>query len=1743
MTDPKDDVFGMVDGYLHDLLDARERQYVEQQIESNDVWRVAMEQAKARHEAVNQVATSEASERLIQHTIAGINEHEQRFGKIRRRLLIGVPSALAAVIVVLASLNIYYVNMAPSPFDLHAIGQTQLLTGTAAAMRVRLINRQTGQAVTGVPILINLIEPNGQYHRLASFTTDAHGSGNPAFDVPDIEDGDYQLVISADTSDGDEVLTRTVTLKRQWKLMLSTDRPVYKPGQTIRIRSLALRRPDMKPIAGKDTIYKLTDPRGNIIFKQRTVTSEFGIASTECRLAGEIDHGAYTLTCATGDTESKTVVQVKKYVLPKFKIAVDLDKSYYQPDQVIEGSISADYFFGKPVTNAQVEMKAFEISALGRELITSRLTTDDNGKATFKVELPGLLIGRPQNTGDSRIALQFKVTDQAGQVQTKQLTRMVTSKPLRVEVIPELGTLVKGVTNTIYVFTTYADGAPAKTAVTMTGFDQARATGKTGVTSFQLTPDKAQVKLAVLARDEKGNIANKSMTLQTGQAANDFMFRLDEAVYHGGDTMTLSATGGGKEPIFIDLIKDDQTLVTQTVDMSKGNGTLDIDLVPELTGTLRVVAYRMSNVTGAPVRRSRVVYVAPASQVKITAAMDRTQYQPGRSAKLKLTLTDGKGKPVTGAISLAAVDEAVFSVLEQRPGMESVFFTLEKELLEPVYAIYNWTAPHSVDSGFVDYHPVKPLPSNIDYSGILEDMLHGVLIDRPDVAQVNGQKLLVLDGPQLLVGVVSASPRRKQIDRILEYGLRMPDFKDTAQTLLNRLKLARLLHRAPRPGRAVSATDIKGFLDEKELEQALFARTAAAGVDHIAALEQLVGGRMSQRWIDSISSLQGDSFDQQIESMRGGYYLPEVSDALKDSVRPTYHALTACSYPVKVRDVNRTRRSGLDFVIGAWATTGVTAVLLIFYIGVFLLVRKWYLAAGIVAGPVFALMCLSTMWFSMGGVKFAEMDSMAPMAQVDSNAAGGMEFGGTDGGGIPKSEAIIPPRLSLTENSGGAAAPPRLRQWFPETLLWKPQLITDDNGQVSIDINLADSITTWRLSTSAVTSDGRLGASQQNIRVFQPFFVDLNLPVSLTRHDEVAVPAVVYNYLDKPQTVVLTLEQSDWFELLDEPNEPVARIELKPREVRSVSFRIKAKKVGFHHLQITAEAGKDAARVADAIKKRIEVVPNGRMVEQVINATLQQPATHQLDVPDNAVEGSVKTLIKLYPTAFSQLVEGLDGIFARPYGCFEQTSSTTYPNILALDYLKRTRKSAPATEAKARQYIHLGYQRLVSFEVSGGGFDWFGRPPANQMLTAYGLMEFKDMQRVHDVDPDLITRTRHWLLSKRNADGSWPADSQMINDGLAGSVQRGKDLQLAATAYIGWAVFGDDQDATGQASSTLRFLLSRTPDSIKSPYVLALVANAILSIDADKAAPYVDQLEAIKNSSEQGKLIFWNQSTESRTAFYGSGVSANIETTALAALAMIKTPGHSATSRGALNWITQNRDANGTWHSTQATVLALKALLAGSGSSLGGDKARRIQLTINGDQIPTIEIAPDQSDVMQLINFSDRMNIGAANQQLALADLSNEGTSYQLVLRYHVPDEANQVSAPPRTDQPLDIQIEYDKTDLSVGQTIKTSVTVRNQMNQTAPMIMLDLPIPPGFAIKRAEFDKLKNDGVIARYEVTPRSVVVYLLSLPANGSLKLDYSLTATMPVKVTAQAAEVYEYYDPDKQARSKTAQLTAR
>ena len=375
------------------------------------------------------------------------------------------------------------------------------------------------------------------------------------------------------------------------------------------------------------------------------------------------------------------------------------------------------------------------------------------------------------------------------------------------------------------------------------------------------------------------------------------------------------------------------------------------------------------------------------------------------------------------------------------------------------------------------------------------------------------------------------------------------------------------------------------------------------------------------------------------------------------------------------------------------------------------------------------------------------------------------------------------------------------------------------------------------------------------------------------------------------------------------------------------------------------------------------------------------------------------------------------------------------------------------------------------------------------------------MARVHDVDPNLIARTRDWLLAQRKPDGSWDPEGHALQGDVISADPR--EARLAATAYIAWAVFANGK-AANSARPTFDFLLGYNPTDIKDPHVLALVCNALTVFDPEgkEAGEYLDRLAAMRKTKAGSNVCWWEQPAGGRTMFHGAGLSAQVETTALAALALIQGKRHPEASRGALRWLVSKKDPRGTWHSTQATVLSLRALLAGTGQPLGGNGERSITVRI-GKHVEEVPLPADQAEVMKLLDVS--RFLAAGDNTVELTEKTRTAAGYQVVFRYHVPEPRK-----PDANSPLTIEIAYDRTDVVLGDVVKAKALVVNHLPSTAPMVMLDLPVPPGFVVPNETFAEQVKAGTIARYQIRPRSVLVYLRGLAPGQRMELAYLLRA---------------------------------
>src|SRR5262249_49656265 len=166
-----------------------------------------------------------------------------------------------------------------------------------------------------------------------------------------------------------------------------------------------------------------------------------------------------------------------------------------------------------------------------------------------------------------------------------------------------------------------------------------------------------------------------------------------------------------------------------------------------------------------------------------------------------------------------------------------------------------------------------------------------------------------------------------------------------------------------------------------------------------------------------------------------------------------------------------------------------------------------------------------------------------------------------------------------------------------------------------------------------------------------------------------------------------------------------------------------------------------------------------------------------------------------------------------------------------------------------------------------------------------------------------------------------------------------------------------------------------------------------------------------------------------------------------------------------------------------------------------------LEIRVGGhtEQVP---LPADEAEVMKVLDVSRHLKPGSNRVQVAEKTTSAAG--YQVVFRYHVPE-----AKPAEKKEPLTITIDYDRTELALGDVVKAKARVVNEMAAAAPMVRRDLPVPPGFEADTATFEAMVKTKTIARYQARPRSVLVYLLGLQGKQALELTYSLKATMPVK----------------------------
>ncbi|HEX2628523.1 MAG TPA: alpha-2-macroglobulin family protein, partial [Chitinophagaceae bacterium] len=653
---------------------------------------------------------------------------------------------------------------------------------------------------------------------------------------------------------------------------------------------------------------------------------------------------------------------------------------------------------------------------------------------------------------------------------------------------------------------------------------------------------------------------------------------------------------------------------------------------------------------------------------------------------------------------------------------------------------------------------------------------------------------------------------------------------------------------------------------------------------------------------------------------------------------------------------------------------------------------------------------------------------------------------------------------------------------FRETIYWNPVVSTDENGKAEVEFYNSDASTTFRAIAEGLGYNGNAGRIETTYATQNALSLDAKIPPYLTVGDKAMLPVVIKNNRDEDMKISLNVAVPNEMKM----GNYVSDLLLKPDSSQQILIPVEA---------LRALKGKiEIAAVCNGAKEKIVLPIVASEKGFPVNLTFAGNRSNQYQFNINkAIPGTINANLRVFKDLEGQLLDGIESMLREPYGCFEQTSSTTYPNVYVLKYLRAAGKSNPAIEAKALEYIERGYKRLAGYETKENGFEWFGNIPPHEGLTAYGLLEFTDMQEFIKVDQKMLERTKKFLLDRRDGNGGFKQS--------AGTHTFTSVPAKIANVYI---VYSLTQAGIGK--------------EIQKEYE-AMVKQALQSNDGYQLSMMALAASNMKNMKDYNALMsaandhYSKEKMKAETSVANSrGASLNVETLSLYAMALMRQPQCEAGSISPIISSILGAKSYYGFGSTQGTVLALQAIVEYSKLTQKIDINTEMLFTLNNskaDNSNTVNTKLVEGDNSFAIEYTKQNSVGIP---------------YSLDVAY------NTFTPPNSQKAELKLNTRILNTRPKIGETTRMEIEVTNDKNMLQAMSIAKIGIPAGLAAQPWQLKEIMEKNQVTYYEIFDNYLVFYWMGFANKETKKINLDLKAEIAGTYKAKASNTYLYYMPE-------------
>lgn len=1514
-----------------------------------------------------------------------------------------------------------------------------------------------------------------------------------------------------------------------------------------------------------------------------------GIGTGEYEIPASAPGGEYTLEVVeAGDRPGARPIVldtrrflVNRYTPDVFEKSLEFDGKSYGPGEVVQARLQVSRTAGGPMTDARANVLA---TVNGKPVYTAndlpvRIVSEgasQHARAVLDVRFPlpaDLNAGRPK---DRPAAAALSVAIRHGSdVETILRPVPLVEKELQIEFYPEGGDLVAGIPGRVYFQARTPAGKPADVRGTIR--DEAGAVVDVATVTDAGQPGVNRGQGVFTFTPRAGNKYFFKLTSPGGitEPTKDG-FPLPEVKEDGIGLTALDVVTGKGEPIRVRLQSPKGPKVVHLGAYARGR-LIGHERVEVPAGQPVDVAIRSESAVGGVIRTTvfeevpggkdgrvnlvpraeRLVYRRPTEQLVLNALPDRNRYTPGARVGLEITAADEKGRPTPAIVMVGVVNQSVLAMADNQTDRRlPTHFLLAGEVKSPADL-------ENADFLLTD-HPKAPaaLDRLLGTQGWRRFAEQNVLPADPR-DRVEVERMLVSNGQRTRAPLVLYTLEEQRLSA--EYGPKLEQAAarvTTADTGLERYRTTE----EPQLASRVSVARAQAAAASDEYD-----RAAAELYRFETRAERVRGWALPLFLLGLLALVVGGAalaiYRAGIERRR--YVLGTVGAAALGLVVLLGIFVTSGT-PESESAYARLKRDETTGYAQATPAPGAR------FNGRGGADKAPPMAAdNALEGPVAPVRGMAP----RGGPPALKIDAARghrdPRAAADAarrDALAGNKNGqrkvtptaedreGIDrdrelldrvadvirkaaqpaervGPGAPEAmvEALEPVRMPFVVRQYAHHRDPGLgteRQDYAETVFWHPVLVLPNSGRTRVEFQLSDDVARYRILVAGHTTDGRIGAMTKTIEARKPFTVDPKLPPEVSSADAIDVPVRVVNDGDDRRAVTFTL-RPDRLGIegpgLRAPDGSFKEtLQLRAGASGRAIYRVRPTGPGDATLTVIGHS--DPIAAPDAVVRAVRVVPDGFPVTGAVSDLLEKRARGTIDLPKDLVAGTLRVRLEVYPTTLADLVKGLDGLLREPSGCFEQSSSTNYPNALILDYLKQTNQANTDASRKARELLERGYGRLVSFECPDSkagcrqGFEWFGAADRqHEALTAYGLLQFKDMARVHPVvDADLLRRTQMYLLARRDGKGGFSQSAQAIDS-------FGRAPAHTTNAYIAWSLVESDPDDAEKLDLAREIAALKTEaleaDSTggRDAYFVALVANVLLQRnDRESAAQLLDRLveRHLKDGAVTGAVTSITRS---------GGRDLEIETTALALLGWLRANDakYAGPVRAATRWISRQRGGTGGFGSTQSTILALKALALHARKNAHPAEGGEVQIRVGGKPVGTRRFTPDDVEVVgiDVPNAEELFPPGTKTEVEIVTDARHP---YPFALTYSATTRT-----PASADQcALRLTTSLGKATADEGGTLPLTVTLENRQKAGQGMAVAVVGLPAGARVPSdmKQLIELREKGVISFFETRGRELVLYWRELAPEQKISLAVDLVCDVPGEYRGPASRAYLYYTSD-------------